>query len=320
MDGQVRVGTCSWTDPTMVRAWYPPSVRSAADRLRYYAAHFGTVEVDSSFYGLPTAATARLWAERTPSGFVFHINAFAMLTRHGVRPEQLPASLRFAYDHELDRHGRILHPAPALREEAFALFTEALEPLRTESKLGLILLQFPPYFVANEANREYVAQSVELLAPDRVAVEFRHVSWVEAEASQATLALLASLGAAYVCVDEPRLDGPTVLPPLAAATAESAYVRFHGRNAATWNSRTGSAAERFKYLYSADELAEWVEPVRHLREQAATTYLMFNNCFADYAPRNAQQMLSLLDSPAQAGGEPTVDILAGDRTATESTE
>jgi uncharacterized protein YecE (DUF72 family) len=293
----------------MVRAWYPPAVRTAADRLRYYAAHFDTVEVDSSFYGLPTPATARLWAERTPPGFVFHVKAFAMLTRHGVRPEQLPTPLRVTHELELDHHGRILHPATALREETFALFTEALEPLRAEGKLGLILMQFPPYFVANEANREYVAYGVNHLAPDKVAVEFRHLSWVEGDVARATFALLASLGAAYVCVDEPRLDGPTVLPPLTAVTAESAYVRFHGRSAATWNARVGSAAERFKYLYSADELAEWVGPVRHLQEQAATTYLMFNNCFADYAPRNAQQMLSLFDTLAEpehaSPGDPT---------------
>jgi uncharacterized protein YecE (DUF72 family) len=150
----------------MVRAWYPPAVRTAADRLRYYAAHFDTVEVDSSFYGLPTSATARLWAERTPPGFVFHIKAFGMLTRHGVQADRLPAPLRAAHDLELDRHGRVLRPSTALRDEAFALFSEALEPLRAEDKLGLILMQFPPYFVASEANREYMAQSVGRLSPD----------------------------------------------------------------------------------------------------------------------------------------------------------
>jgi uncharacterized protein YecE (DUF72 family) len=277
----------------MVRAWYPAGVRTAADRLRYYAARFDTVEVDSSFYGLPTSATARLWAERTPPGFVFHIKAFGMLTRHGVRPQQLPAPLRAAHALELDNSGRIVHPSAELRRQAFSLFTEALEPLREEGKLGLILMQFPPYFVANKSNREYIAQSACLLAPDRVAVEFRHSSWVEQGELESTLDLLASLDLAYVCVDEPRLSGPTVLPPLAAVTSDVAYVRFHGRNAATWNARVSSAAERFKYFYSPEELTEWVAPVRHLREQAETAYLMFNNCFADYAPRNAQQMLSL---------------------------
>jgi len=286
----------------MVRAWYPPAVRTAADRLRYYAAHFDTVEVDSSFYGLPTPATARSWAERTPPGFVFHVKAFGMMTRHGVRADRLPASLRTAHDLELDSRGRVTHPSEALRGEVFALFSDALEPLRTAGKLGVVLLQFPPYFVANRANREYISRSVDLLAPDRVAVEFRHASWVEPEEARTTFGLLTSLGASYVCVDEPRMDGPTILPPLTAATSEISYARFHGRNAATWNARTGSAAERFKYLYSTQELMEWVEPVRQLQAETTTTYLMFNNCYADYAPRNAQQMLSLLDfSPGSEG-------------------
>ena len=218
-----------------------------------------------------------------------------MLTRHGVKPEQLPPPLREGHTFELDRGGRILHPAPALREEAFALFGEALEPLRTEGKLGLILMQFPPYFVANEANRQYIAWSLERLAPDRVAVEFRHNSWVQPEVLEDTLELLASLGASYVCVDEPRMQTANALPPIAAATSDIGYVRFSGRNAATWNARVTTAAERFRYLYEEKELAEWVEPIRRLGEQTQTTYVMFNNCFADYAPRNAQQMASLLD-------------------------
>jgi uncharacterized protein YecE (DUF72 family) len=280
----------------MVRTWYPPAVRTAADRLRYYATQFDTVEVDSTFYGMPTPDTARLWAERTPDRFTFHIKAFGMLTRHGVKPEQLPPPLRSAPDLELDRQGRILHPSHELRRDAFAFFSEALEPLRADGKMGMVLMQFPPYFVANEANREYVAVSTGLLAPDRVAVEFRHVSWVEPEELPATVDLLGSVDAAYVCVDEPRLQGPTVLPPITAATADVAYVRLHGRNAATWNARVASAARRFEYLYTDEELAEWVEPVQRLSEQAGTTYVMFNNCFADYAPRNAKQMMSLLDT------------------------
>jgi len=289
------VGTCSWTDPTMVRAWYPSGIKSAADRLRYYALHFDTVEVDSTFYGLPNRYTARLWAERTPPGFVFHVKAFAMLTRHAVRPLQLPPALREAYQLELDRQGRIVHPPAELRREVFGLFRAALEPLRSQEKLGVILLQFPPYFVANETNQAYIAEAVELLAPDPVAVEFRHVSWVTAEHLELTLDLLRSLGAAFVCVDEPRVSACNVLPPLAEVTSDIAYVRFHGRNAATWNIRGGSAAERFRYLYSEEELREWVEPVRRLSQEASTTYLMFNNCYSDYAPRNARQMLSLLD-------------------------
>jgi len=287
----------------MVRAWYPPQMRTAADRLRYYATQFDTVEVDSSFYGIPTPATARLWVERTPPGFIFHIKAFGMLTRHGVQPRQLPAPLREGREFELDRYGRILRPPRGLRTEAFALFADALEPLRAAGRLGLILMQFPPYFVADQRNRDYIAKSVGWLAPDRVAVEFRHASWVEPGEVRRTLELLDALEATYVCVDEPRLEGPSVLPSLAAVTAATAYVRLHGRNAATWNARVKTAAERFKYDYSLDELREWVEPLRQLQDEATDTYVMFNNCFADYAPRNARQLMSLLDIP---GPEPTV--------------
>ena len=166
-------------------------------------------------------------------------------------------------------------------------------------------MQFPPYFVANKANRDYIRYSAGLLAPDRVAVEFRHASWVEPDVLTDTLDLLQTLGLSYVCVDEPRLDGPTVLPPLAAATSDVAYVRFHGRNSATWNARVSSAAERFKYFYSEEELAEWVGPVRALQAEAETTYVMFNNCYGDYAPRNAQQMMSLLDVSGDASGTAT---------------
>lgn len=294
--GAIRVGTCSWTDRTMVAAWYPAAARSAADRLRYYAERYDTVEVDSSFYGLPSERNSALWAERTPPGFTFHIKAFAMLTRHGVKPEQLPAALRTAYDLELDRYGRVVHPPTGLREEVFAWFCSALNPLRDAGKLGVILLQFPPYFVATAANKDYIGYAASLLAPDRIAVEFRHASWVQPEELTRTLDLLAALGLTYVGVDEPRLDSAGVLPPVTAATSDIGYVRFHGRNAGTWNARVGSAAERFKYDYSEGELAEWVTPLRRLANETAVTYAMFNNCYGDYAPRNARQLMGLLEA------------------------
>jgi uncharacterized protein YecE (DUF72 family) len=282
----------------MVAAWYPPNVKSAEARLRYYAERFDTVEVDSTYYGLPSERNSELWAERTPPGFTFHIKAFGMLTRHGIKPEQLPPALRSAYDLELDRYGRVVRPSVELRETVFSWFSEALTPLREAGKLGLVLLQFPPYFTAEPRNREYILRAARLLAPDRVAVEFRHVSWVLDEELSHTLAFLNENDLTYVCVDAPRLDSPTVLPPITAATAATAYVRFHGRNAATWNAKVGSAADRFRYLYSEAELAEWTAPIERLAKETETTYVLFNNCYADYAPRNARQLSALLDLQA----------------------
>jgi uncharacterized protein YecE (DUF72 family) len=298
--GRLRVGTCSWSDKTMVEAWYPAGIKTPADRLRYYATRFDTVEVDSSYYGLPSERNAALWVDRTPPGFTFHVKAFAMMTRHEIRPNQLPPELRDRYPLELDRAGRVIHPPRELREAVFTAFSMALRPLRDAGKLGLILLQFPPYFVANDANRAYLRWAVAQVAPDPAAVEFRHASWLAPDEQSATLGLLTELGAAYVSVDEPRIDNNTVLPPLAAVTSRHGYVRFHGRNAATWRARVASAAERFRYLYADDELREWVEPIRAMQAEATQTFVLFNNCYRDYAPRNAQQMLGLL------GGEETL--------------
>src|SRR5579871_1340551 len=89
----VRIGICSFADDALIKHWYPPGL-PARERLVHYAQHFSTVEVDSSFYAIPTRETVRGWSERTPSGFVMHVKAFGVMTRHPVTLERLPADLR----------------------------------------------------------------------------------------------------------------------------------------------------------------------------------------------------------------------------------
>ena len=124
----IRVGTCSWADDSLSALWYPDWAKSAEGRLRYYAERFDTVELNASFYALPTAETAAAWARRTPDGFIFHVKAFAMMTRHPVRAEQLPPDMRDAF--EFDERGRVIHPSRELRGEVFDRFLHAIDPLR----------------------------------------------------------------------------------------------------------------------------------------------------------------------------------------------
>jgi len=299
--GIIRVGTCSWTDPTMARAWYPVKVRTPAGRLRFYAQHFDTVEVDSTFYALPSARNATLWAQRTPAGFTFHIKAFGLITRHSIPEGRLPPSLRHQFPYQLTRYGNVKNPPQDMITEVFRLFREGIEPLRLAGKLGLILLQFPPYFTAEDQgtrrrNAAWIVRCRRELADYRLAVEFRHRSWVEGSTRQWVLDFLRDHHCTFVCVDQPALPARNVLPRLTVATAEVAYVRFHGRNRSSWNRRTESAAERFKYLYTEEELREWVPALRALASQTRETFVMFNNCFGDYAPRNALQMRLLLEA------------------------
>ena len=274
MAAPIRVGTCSWADETLTKVWYPPGVRSGEERLRYYAEHFDVVEANSTYYRLPDRHLVELWAQRTPPGFTMHVKAFGVMTRHPVKVEQLPTDLR---DVPTDERGRVDRPPREFRAEVFKRFHEALEPLRETGKLGGILMQFPPYVVYKPQSLEYIEWAQEQLRGDEMLVEFRHASWLDEENRAATLSFLEDRGLNYVIVDAPRSGARNVLPTVVAVTGPIAYVRFHGRNEQTWNKRTGSAAERFDYLYSEDELREWVPQLRELAEQSQEVYAMFNN-------------------------------------------
>jgi uncharacterized protein YecE (DUF72 family) len=205
-----------------------------------------------------------------------HIKAFGLMTRHPVKLESLPPDLRD--DAPVDEKGRVDRPSREFRGEVFRRFLSALEPLRSEGKLGGILFQFPAYVVKKDASLDYLRWARTKLGDDEMLVEFRHSSWFEEDARDETLAFLEDLGATHVIVDAPRIDGAKNLTPtVLALTSPTLYVRFHGRNADTWNKRGGSASDRFDYLYSDEELREWVGPLRELAEQASGAYAFFNN-------------------------------------------
>ena len=272
---EIRIGTCSWADEALSKHWYPKGL-AAGERLPYYAEHFDTVEVDSTYYRLPAEEMVRRWAERTPDGFVMHVKAFGLMTRHPVKLESLPPDLRD--EAPTDDKGRVERPPREFRGEVFRRFLEALEPLRSAGKLGGILFQFPSYVVFKDRSLEYLQWAKEQLGDNELLVEFRHVSWFDDDHRDETLRFLEELGATNVIVDSPRIEGAkNVAQTVLALTSPTAYVRFHGRNAETWNKRGGSASERFDYLYSDEELKEWVGPLRELAEQAEQAYAFFNN-------------------------------------------
>lgn len=257
-----------------------------------YAEHFNTVEVDSTYYAVPSERNAILWAARTPEGFQFNIKAFALLTQHPAETRALPQALKALLPPALLRAPRVSHPPPDVLELSFEMFRAALEPLRDAGKLGCVLFQFPPWFTAREANEAYIDVCCTRMSGCRLAVEFRHASWFN-DRSQRTIDFLSSRRLSLVCVDAPR--APSIPHPPYATTSEIAYVRLHGRNRQSWFHRTGTAAQRFKYLYSDDELQACATQIRGLPD-AATVYVVFNNCYGDYGVRNALTMRHLLNA------------------------
>jgi len=292
----VRVGTCAWVEKGLIADWYPPTATSAEARLRVYAEHFDTVEVDASYYAIPAERTTFTWAERTPAGFVFHVKAFGLITGHRVRPEQLPADLRPLVS-EVTGQGHVV-PSAALEERVLARFARALRPLADAGRLGGVLVQLPPSAVPGHAAWERLDRIRAGLPGHDLMVEFRQRDWLAPDLVDETLAGLRERGLTYVAVDAPRVATPNVAPTVVAATSGTGYVRFHGRNAATWNRRGGGASARFDHLYADDELAEWVEPLRALARSTSRLYAMFNTNADTQGPDNADRLRQLL---AQAG-------------------
>jgi uncharacterized protein YecE (DUF72 family) len=286
-----RIGTASWTDPTLLAAdFYPRAAKTAEARLRFYASQFDTVEVDSTFYALPSERNAALWAERTPDDFRFHIKAFAFLTGHGAETRALPAAVRERLPAERLREARLQHPPSEIVDLCFEMFRSALSPLRDAAKLGCILLQFPPWFTANERNEAYIGFCRRRLPDDCLAIEFRHASWFDGRTAR-TLDLLRRADLTLVCTDAPR--APSIPTPPYVTTNATGYVRLHGRNRSAWFRRGATAAQRFQYLYADDELRECAGRIRTLRG-AREVNVLFNNCHADYGVRNAATMRGLL--------------------------
>jgi len=299
MTGRVLVGTSSWTDPTLVKEghFYPPEARTPEARLRHYATRFPIVEVDSTYYFPPSERNAVLWIERTPADFTFNIKAYSLLTNHPTRQDSLYKDLREGLPDELlEKRNLYREQLPdEVVDEVWQRFRDALMPLHSAGKLGAVLFQFPQWFVIGRRSKDYVLECAERLEDFRLAIEFRHGSWLSERNAEETLVFLEEHDLPFVCVDMPQ-GFDSSLPPVAAATAKDlAMVRFHGRDPEAWARKDASASERFRYEYSQAELLEWVPKIRELASQTRETHVLMNNCYRDFAVNNARQLGDLLE-------------------------
>jgi uncharacterized protein YecE (DUF72 family) len=294
---KILVGTCSWTDATLVKEtdWYPKRSMSAAARLGYYASQFSIAEADSTYYFPPSPQLARGWAERTPEAFTMNVKAYALLTGHPAQPNSLWPDLREAIkaDFAGKRNVYPSHLPPDAVDEVWKRFRYALRPLEEAGKLGAVLMQYPEWFTAKKDNRVELSTIREHWTDLPVCVEFRSPTWLAtADDRDRTLGLLRDLRLALVVVDAPKASKlPTVVE---VTTPELAVVRFHGRSDETWKKPNTTAAERFKYLYSKPQLRAWVPKLEDLAERTEKVHALMNNCYQDYGVRNAADLAGLL--------------------------
>ncbi|MFH1502831.1 MAG: DUF72 domain-containing protein [Candidatus Eisenbacteria bacterium] len=254
--GRIRVGTSGYS----FADWVGPLYSDGTPRNRMldeYVRHFDVVEINSSYYRVPDERMFERMERKTPPGFEFIVKLYRGMT------------------HEIEDDASM-----------YAAFTDAVVPLRDAGKFGGYLAQFPWKFKNTVEAQDHLRALRERLGDDPLFVEFRHDSWITPSAFD----LLRASGLGYCSVDEPSLKG--LLPPIAQATTDTGYVRFHGRNAANWWGRGGG--DRYDYDYSAEELSEWSQKLLTLEERVKKVYAFFNNCHAGHAARNAELMIEML--------------------------
>jgi len=275
--------------------FYPAGASSAEDRLRFYASRFPVVGVDSTYYALPNKRTSEAWVERAPKGCVFDIKAHALMTGQPTELNRLPKAIKEALPSELKEKKRIYRKdvPEELLDAVYKQFREALEPLIDAQKLGAVFVQFPKWvFPSNEA-RELILETRQRLELT-IAVEFRHGSWFNEKNAERTVKFLEDNKIPYVAVDEPQGFKSSVPPVIVPTSPELAIFRFHGRNAESWEKKNITPAERFRYLYDEDELADWTPKIAGVAKKTKETHAVYNNCFSNYGTTNAQEAARLL--------------------------
>jgi uncharacterized protein YecE (DUF72 family) len=294
--GNLRIGTSGWNYPTGRGTWngvfYPPAKGrpKGFDELAFYAEHFDTVEVNSTFYGQPKASVTRSWADRTPAGFEFSVKLFQKFTHPKMYEEVLRRSLQSPQESD-QAVQELLRPGAADLDE----FRRGIEPLATSGKLGPILAQFPPSFKGGSAERAYLTQLLRALSDYSVALELRHRSWSDTFGE--TLDLLNDGGAAWVQIDEPQFRlsiQQDRLPNIKGFY----YMRLHGRNAEQWWTHD-KAEDRYNYFYSADELKEFSGTADAARRLVKKAYLYTNNHFSAKSVANAAMIKQQLGEPVE---------------------
>ena len=293
--GRILVGISSWAEPELVRSgFFPDEVKTAEARLGYYASRFPVAEIDSSYHFFPTQRNLALWIENTPDGFTFDVKVFSLFTQHPTPFTALPRTMREQHGGQIQAKANVyLHHLPnAAVDGLWAIFVRTIELFQTAGKLGAVLFQFPPWFHPEPKNFDYISNCRERLSRYQVAVEFRVGSWLDKHREE-TLKFLREHGIALVCVDEPQGFKSSV-PPVAEVTSTLAIVRFHGRNKEQWECKGIPSTEKLSYLYSEDELQNWVPRIRSMAEVTKELHIIFKNKHADFPVKNATRMKELL--------------------------
>jgi uncharacterized protein YecE (DUF72 family) len=259
----IRIGPAGWKYKDWEGVVYPKPTPRGFDPLAYIADYFTTVEINSSYYGPPKAASALRWVNSVSNN----------------RDFRFTAKLFHSFTHERK---------PAAADEGD--FKAGIGPIAEAGRLGAILVQFPWSFKNEPENREYLWGLQERFQEYPLVVEVRHASWITEE----ILDTFAGLGLGLCNIDQPLFHRS--VRPAAHTTSSVGYVRLHGRNYQNWFSPSADVRERYDYLYRPEELEPWAARIKNVADDAADTYAVTNNHNLGKATVNALELRAFLTS------------------------
>ncbi|MCX8093768.1 MAG: DUF72 domain-containing protein [Candidatus Goldbacteria bacterium] len=264
----IKIGTSGFSFPDWRNNIYPAGLPQK-DELRYYANElkFNCLEINVTYYTIIQEKSAAAITEKTGDDFEFVVKGYKGFTHD-------------PFDNRLDKK-----PDQEKIKEYIEKFKSSIKPFIKANKLGCILLQFPVFFYPSQESKDYILNCKKMLGNIKIVIEFRNSGWAKKE----TFEFLKYNNLGFCVVDEPKL--PRLMPFVNEVTSDIAYLRFHGRNKNWFNAPT---SERYNYLYTDDELKEFLPEIRKMASSGAKTYIFFNNCHAGSAVKNAMKMKDLL--------------------------
>jgi len=291
---EIFIGTCSWVDKSLLESdeFYPKDVKSSEQRLRYYSSVFKTVEVDSSFYAIPSERNSKLWAVRTPDKFIFNFKAYGGMTGHSLEWGSIPKDLKSNI--LSGKNDRVIVKDKSLISEFFLRFKGAIKPIIEADKLGVVVFQYPPWFEKSSKNMDFILFAKEQMGDIRCAIEFRNRSWTPGNNALETLKFLRGNNLTYVISDAPQVDSQKTTEYLLETTTDIAYFRFHGRNKENWMKKGIDVSLRYDYEYNVNELKNFAIDIKTILTKVRKVFAMFNNHRGSQAVRNAAGLKNLL--------------------------
>jgi uncharacterized protein YecE (DUF72 family) len=256
--GEILVGTSGYYYDDWKGLFYPDNMEKR-NYLEYYSSHFQTLELNYTYYRLPEAKNSANMIARANTNMTFVVKAHREMT-HKISENSIP--------------------------KVVPQFLNGIGPFIDNNCLGSLLLQFPQSFHYKDKNRIYLKRLIQELLPVTLSVEFRNKDWLK----ESVYSTLSELDTGFVCVDEPCL--PSLIPKLKIATSRTGYIRFHGRNRSNWYGTDSTA--RYDYLYSQEELKEWLPFIGELKDKTEKLFIFFNNHAKSQAVTNAKMLINLL--------------------------